>query len=180
MNESERFNLGYRALAVKINEGARNGVFSASYELASLPVYQFIRKDFPDLKEPMLQIQLGYSDEVLLHFYALATQFLEEKMQEEALNSFTFLTMLNPYISSFWIGLGQAYESKQQYEQAIEAYAKAVEMEPADFTPFVGMVHCGQESRNFARVKELLEANRESPDVQKEVLEALAYVKSKE
>lgn len=186
-----RFNTGYEVILKEILEHSVGETFSAKEESDPVLVDNCMMKD--EIKELMgdlktwkeqlieqrkLQALCGYSNNVLLNFYEMATRFFDEKKYDDALNAFTFLCMLNPAVSSFWIGQALTFEAKQDYTKAIEAFEKGVKAEPLDFDPFLGMIRCSQELKDYHKVRDLLEAERENPAIEEEVKEALEYIKS--
>lgn len=96
----------------------------------------------PELSQTNQKL-LGVSDEVLEKYYQAAWQFLEEKNWFDAMDSFLFLSFLNPYIHAFWIGLGIAEQSQQKYKEALIAYTMAEATNPNDPVAFANAFQCG-------------------------------------
>lgn len=76
-----------------------------------------------------------FSDEQLSNFslsqeaqtalYSQAYHLYENGKYQEAKRFFHFLTIVNPYEKSFWIGLGASYQMLKDYARAIEFYSVA-------------------------------------------------------
>lgn len=86
---------------------------------------------------------LGISDEVLEKYYQTAWRFLEDKNWFDAMDSFLFLSFLNPYVHAFWIGLGLAEQSQQKYNDALIAYTMAEATNPSDPVAYANAYQCG-------------------------------------
>lgn len=71
------------------------------------------------------QLLFGFSDEEMEAFYKKAHQLLEEGKANDAIDSFVFLTTLNPFHFEYWMGLGAALQMAHDYEPAIDAYEMA-------------------------------------------------------
>jgi len=63
-----------------------------------------------------------------------------------------------------WSGIGYAYESKREYDRALEAFQKILELNPGDFGEAMGY-------RNIARVYEELNQRDKALDAYKKALE---------
>ena len=64
---------------------------------------------------------LGLSDDCLMHFYAVATDLVEKKDYEGAIAILTWLEMLAPYVSSFWLAHGLCLQMLNKHDEAIES-----------------------------------------------------------
>lgn len=73
----------------------------------------------------VLQRLLGVEDETMHIYYECARELLDQKKKEEAANAFLFLTMLNPYVYDFWMGLGIAEQLREEHEHALKAFSMA-------------------------------------------------------
>jgi type III secretion system low calcium response chaperone LcrH/SycD len=94
-------------------------------------------------KEPNGMQQLfGISPEVLERYYSIASKLLEEKQWEKARDAFLFLLFLNPCIHNFWIGLGVAEQSQQNFKQALLAYMMAETTDSNDPVVYANAFQC--------------------------------------
>ena len=186
----KRFKKGYDFLLQYIEGHANEGTFSVSESLPSALISEYripttAEKTTSDIEQWKKQIEnpipiqeiCAYSNNILLNFYEIASYFLTEKQQENAINSFSFLCDLNPNVASLWIGLGLSFESNKEYMQAMEALQKAISLEPSDFAPYLGMIRCCQELHDFTKVIECLEEAEKNPSTQNDAEEALEYIK---
>lgn len=96
---------------------------------------------------------LGLSNEILLDMYDVGAKYFENKEYEKSLAVFTFLTMLNDTISSFWIGVGSAYRALKDFDNAISAYYEAIFCDPASIEPYAQAASCylAMNDKNKAR-----------------------------
>lgn len=76
------------------------------------------------------QESFGVSDEVLGMYYQAATKYLDHDKFPEAKDAFTFLTYLNPNYPNLWLGLGVAEQHQKEFQPALDAYMKALELDP--------------------------------------------------
>lgn len=85
---------------------------------------------------------LGFSNDQMEQFYQGAYRIFEQKRWDDAADAFLFLTTLNPYVHTFWLGLGMAEQSKQEYEQALTAYSMAAMTDPESPVPHIHSCEC--------------------------------------
>ena len=79
--------------------------------------------------------------DVEVMFIAAARYLKLEKLQEAA-DCFLFLTFLNPYLSKFWMGLGESYRLSKDYDKAIQTYTMASIYDYDDPRPHFHAAHC--------------------------------------
>lgn len=85
---------------------------------------------------------LGVSDELLAHYYSAALQLLKQHRWIDARDAFTFLTLLNPLVFDFWMGLGQACQSNAEFEPALIAYLYARMIDIENPKPLANSFQC--------------------------------------
>ena len=83
----------------------------------------------------LLQEMLGLSDETLLHIYSLGRSLFQKNQYEDALALFTFLTILAPHVSSYWIFEGACFQIQSSNEEALAAFNAAKFLNPLDPLP---------------------------------------------
>lgn len=83
------------------------------------------------------QDRIGYSDEMMLGLYQIATELSEAKRHDEAVAAFTFLSTLNPNVAAFWTGLGITQCLQQDLGAGLKSYQKAVEADPTNFDGYL-------------------------------------------
>jgi len=103
-----------------------------------------------------LQDLLGFTDEATLEFYETAKNILEQKRYEDAMNAFSFLTAINPYMSDFWLGLGMSQQQKSQYEDALSSYNIATSLEGSKIFPYLIAAHCCMEIKDFDKALDII------------------------
>lgn len=69
---------------------------------------------------------IGYSDETMHKFYLAARALFEAQRYKEASDAFLFLTTLDPFSSTYWIGMGLCEQVNEDYQSALVAYGMAV------------------------------------------------------
>jgi hypothetical protein len=191
--QNERSNAGYMILLTEAFRRAKEGLIALHDDLEQEPIEKFIIS--PSAQETLksseklqnffdkggkLQQLYGYSDNVMLTFYEIAKGLLIEKRGKDALHAFTFLCDLNPQICSFWIGLGLSFEAEQNWPETIEAYEMAIYTDPLNFDPYLGLLHCCQELKDYSRIKEVLPIAAEEESLKEQVQEAFAYIAEQE
>ena len=104
-----------------------------------------------------LQQIFGFSNETALLFYEVAKNILEQKRAKDAVNAFIFLTTINPYISSFWMGLGMAHQLNQEHDEALDSYNTALTLEGEQIFPYIVASQCCIEMKEFDKATEVIE-----------------------
>jgi tetratricopeptide (TPR) repeat protein len=121
----------------------------------------------------------SFSKDTQLLFYEIAVYFHEQAFYEKAINAFTFLTMMNPRVQSFWIGLALAYEKNLNFDKAIQSFESAIKSDPSDFTPYYGLIRCYEQSKDYKKIDELLEGAKNNDAIKDQVAEVIEYLKAK-
>jgi len=115
-----------------------------------------------------LQELFGFTNEVTVEFYETAKNILEQKRFEDAINAFTFLTTLNPYISDFWLGLGMAQQRNNNYDEALFSYSVGFTLEGRKIFPYILAAQCCMEVKDFERAHEVIDMAAKYADEQAE------------
>lgn len=68
---------------------------------------------------------LHYDDSVMESHYKIAYDFYLASDYQKAASAFSYLTLLNPYEFTYWMGLGVSKQADKAYEEAIVAYTVA-------------------------------------------------------
>ena len=121
----------------------------------------------------------GFSTDVQLLFYEKGISFYEQALYEKSIDIFVFLTLVNPHVQSFWIGLALSYEKNLNFNQAIECLEAAIECEPNDFNPYYGLLRCSEAIKDFSKLEELLDAAKDNEAIKGEAADLLEYLKDK-
>lgn len=109
---------------------------------------------------------INLSDEVLDKYYAISRKLLSEKRYKEAAKAYTFLTFLTPLHSSFWLGLGIAEQSQEDYNEALAAYMMAIETNPDNLAPYANCAQCCIALNENSTAKRLCEKALELPSIE--------------
>jgi type III secretion system low calcium response chaperone LcrH/SycD len=84
----------------------------------------YIKKQMDEGKT--FQEILGYSIETMERFYEAAHVLFQKQQYEEASDAFIFLTVLNPGVHNYWLGLGMSEQLNEEYDAALMAYNMAI------------------------------------------------------
>jgi len=85
---------------------------------------------------------LGYDQNLMQSQYKLAYDFYQKADYKSAAAAFSYLTMLNPYESTYWMGLGISKQSDRLYEEAIVSYVAVEAIEPENPVPHLHLAQC--------------------------------------
>lgn len=121
----------------------------------------------------------GFTEEAIVSFYALSIALFDQKKYDDSLKVLTFLSILNPSIPSFLMGKGLCYESLLDYDKAIDQYEKAIELEATNFDPFLALIRCSQQMKDYRKVMGILDEHKNNPAIKSEVAKAIQYIKTK-
>lgn len=89
-----------------------------------------------------LQEIFGYDEKTMLRFYQAARAlFLREEWKKSA-DAFLFLTSLNPYVHTYWLGLGLAETFREDYHGALLALAMAILTDVKNPVPHYHSARC--------------------------------------
>lgn len=186
----QKFEMGYHTLIKEIESRSREGTYTDEEEVKPLPIESFkINPEiFKSIKSSITSnisqkkpyyLDIGYSSDVLFDLYGVAVKLAEETKYDDSINAFQFLTMIDPYIQSFWVGLAIGYEKSLNYTKAIDLYEEALNADPNSFFPFYGLIRCSEELKDFTRCSQLLEKQKENKSLINEIEEAELYIQSK-
>ncbi len=89
-----------------------------------------------------LQKQFGITNFMLYCFYVVGYTLFNEKRFEEASAIFFYLSVLNPLVKDYWMGLGLAEKSQQHYVEAISSLLMAEVMDATDPYPHLQTAEC--------------------------------------
>jgi type III secretion system low calcium response chaperone LcrH/SycD len=90
----------------------------------------------------MLHEILGFDDKTMLKFYLAAKSLFDRQEWKKAADAFLFLTSLNPYVHTYWFGLGMSEELREEYHGALLAYAMAILTEVFNPVPHYHSARC--------------------------------------
>lgn len=89
-----------------------------------------------------LEAVFGFNDEIMARFYNKAHQLFQEKSYHRSADTFFFLSLINPYQSIYWLGLGMSDHLRQAYDSALFAYAMVSLIDPKNPIPHYHSADC--------------------------------------
>lgn len=83
-------------------------------------------------------------EDLIDEYYTIASNFFKKKHYHDAADAFLFLTVLDPYNSFYWIGLGMAEHRCGNHDMSLRAFSTAVLMDIDNPTPhlYAAEVYC--------------------------------------
>ncbi|MBS0654494.1 MAG: hypothetical protein JSR46_01845 [Verrucomicrobia bacterium] len=187
-SKGSAFEKGYTCLIEEIKDKAVDGYYSCDADIKPLPIadFQILPEKMQEIKECIeeglserINPICSFSADVQLIFYETATHFLEQADFKKSLDAFSFLTMMNPQVQAFWIGLALVYEKNQNIDKAFEHFELAIQSDPSNFTPYYGITRCCETIKDFRKIDQLLEQAKENESIKEEVSELVEYIKLK-
>jgi type III secretion system low calcium response chaperone LcrH/SycD len=85
---------------------------------------------------------LSFDENTLATQYKIAYDLYQSAQFEKASAAFSYLTILNPYEFSYWMGLAVSKQSGRAYEEAIVAYTIADAIQPENPSPHLNLAQC--------------------------------------
>ncbi len=85
---------------------------------------------------------LGYDEDVMMAQYKKAYDLYQQAQYKDAAACFSYLTTLNPYQYSYWMGLGISKQSDRLYEEALVSYTAAEAIDPDNPLPHLHLSQC--------------------------------------
>lgn len=100
---------------------------------------------------------LGFSDEAIIRFFEVANSFIENRRFKEARDAFYFLAALAPNYDEFWLNLGYAYSQLGEYSAAIEAYLRAIDIDPKNASSYLTCVATFVRMQDFEQALKVID-----------------------
>lgn len=94
----------------------------------------------------------------LVHVYELGAQFYQDQEFNESQKIFSFLTIVSPDVSSFWLSLANNLMVLERYKDASMAYVMAYALDP-EFNSFYGICAALTELDHRHEVIQLIETD---------------------
>lgn len=141
--------------------------------------------EVPDLsKGELLQDKLQISDETMCEFYQVAFDLFSSHHFDEASAVLNFLVVLNPKVTSFWIGIGMCAEAIEDFERALIAYASALKMNMNDLHSIVYSIRCLKRMGHEREANEIIDYTlqilhdfKDADDIKDSILALRTYKK---
>jgi type III secretion system low calcium response chaperone LcrH/SycD len=100
----------------------------------------FLRRELAEGKS--LQEIFNYTDDAMAIFYKAAYNLFQAQSYKESSDAFFFLTNLNPYVSTYWLGLGMSEHLNSDYHAALIAYGMVSMIDAMDPLPHYHAASC--------------------------------------
>ena len=94
------------------------------------------------LSERVPQKLLGITEREYLKMFQEACLLLEQKDIDKAVQAFTLLCQLHPYIADCWYGLGCALRYDEKFQEALKAFFMAETIDPTQFEFYKQEIEC--------------------------------------
>jgi type III secretion system low calcium response chaperone LcrH/SycD len=85
------------------------------------------------------------SDEIMKLYYSCAYDLLQKDSYEKSAHAFLFLTMLDPYVYDYWMGLGFSQSKRDEFDKALKAYGMATLINIDHPAPYLFSAQCYQQ-----------------------------------
>jgi len=125
---------------------------------------------------------LGYDQNTMAVQYKTAYEFYQSADFKKAAEAFSYLTMLNPYEYTYWMGFAIAKQSDRAFEEAIVAYTMAEAIVPENPIPHLHLAQCywaiQQRDKTVEHLKKAIEIAGNEPQHQEVRLKAEAIYKN--
>ncbi len=143
------------------------------------------------LEDPALDIHkllcfrdlCGISNESLLEMFSKAQKLILDKRFQEAKALLTYLNVMAPRVTGFWISLGVCFENLGDFDEALAAYQVAKSISAEDPQPCLCLCHCFLSLKDYAQAREELQNAemrcRESPALSQEWMPTVEQLKLK-
>lgn len=84
-----------------------------------------------------MQEALSITEETLTTLYLAAKHLYDQQHYEEASSAFCLLSLLNPGVITFWLGLGNCEFFLKRYQEALLAFSFASQIDDTDALPHI-------------------------------------------
>lgn len=125
---------------------------------------------------PIIQELVNYSGVMMSQVYDLATSLQKDNQIQKASDLFLFLTTLNPFVSWFWLGLGNTWVELLRLEEALCAYGLGIQFDPMNIENYRSAIECCKKLNKESLAFQLLEYGKERLEylpIEKEVRQKL-------
>jgi|YelNatPaOPRAMG01_1025707.scaffolds.fasta_scaffold01323_32 type III secretion system low calcium response chaperone LcrH/SycD len=140
--------------------------------------------------ETTLQEVKGFSDQQMEAIYSLAFNLYQNGKYKDAIEVFTWLGIMNPFVSKYWMGLGASLQMAKDFSNALNAYAvAAITSKPEDPIPHLHAGECylglGNKTEALKAFKMASDYSQNKPQYEKvfakaQVFKELIELKAKE
>lgn len=113
-------------------------------------------------KKKTFKEMMNIEVETMRMYYSCARDVMTQKKYKDSSNAFLFLTMLDPYIYDFWVGLGLSEQHNGKYQYALKAYGMAALTNLDHPAPHFFAAQCCLQLKNEEDALQCLEAALET------------------
>ncbi len=117
--------------------------------------------DLKKNEDPNFQKILGISDQMMVHFYEIASECYQQKDYDSASAIFRILTFLSPMRYQIWLSLGIANQYRKHFDEALHAFAFSTLLNGKDPSCRFYAAKCYVQQNQYKDAKEELEAGLE-------------------
>lgn len=110
---------------------------------------------------------------VLIVFYIVAQILFAEKKFNESHAIFSFLTLLNQNIQSFWIGMGMTNESLENWDKALGDYWMAQSIDSEKITAYEGLIRIYKKLDDQNALHDCCEVIKNYPNLQDNLMNSI-------
>ncbi len=104
------------------------------------------------------------SNESLKQIYKLGYQYFQKQCYDDAIDIFSIVTTLNPFVADFWNAMALCFQAKQEWNRALDTFAIACTLNENDLTCRISRAEC------CINLKQMQEASQEL-DLAKGIIE---------
>lgn len=113
---------------------------------------------------------LGFDSNTMAAHYQKAYELFQSADFKKAAAAFSYLTMINPYEYTYWIGLAVAKQSDRSFEEAIVAFHMAEAIDIKNPLPHLHLAQCyyaiQQKEKVTDHLKKAIEVAGSAPEYQ--------------
>lgn len=121
---------------------------------------------------------LGFDFNTMAIQYKAAYELYQASDFKKAAAAFSYLTTVNPYEFTYWMGLGVSKQSDRAFEEAIVAFSVAEAILPSTPLPHLHLAQCyyaiQQKEKAISHLQQAIEVAGEYPEHQE--IKQKAYV----
>ena len=150
---SKNYENGFKALCDALEEeGQERPVVSEE----ALKIFNDHTAFMKEIKEGRSIYELlGFSYETVLTFYKALNKLFEKKEYETVKDGLIFLTTISPNTVEFWVSLGMTFSKLGDYDNAIENFLYALELDPTSQDAYLGCIHAYVQTNNVDEADKL-------------------------
>lgn len=106
------------------------------------------------------------SNDIIKQIYTLGYQYFQRKEYDKAIDIFSIITTLNPFVTEFWNAMALCFQAKQEWNKAMETFAIACTLNENDVSSRISRAYCclnlkerAEAIEEFAIAKAIIDKN---------------------